>query len=482
MWIQNISIKLKPVPKCGAPDIFKNTSVKKLRIGQDLHCTKALDPILELKPSLNQLIFEGDSLTLRCRSYNLRMKDDKKLADDKIYWGYSETIPEENLLQDIFYHNPQVKFPSVLIDSRSSDSGILDTILRIPYVSRNHSGNYDCRLVSQQANLSRSVSVLVISEKTKYCHATETSSNKGDYSWPKTIVQKTVVLPCVSEVSQNAFASKKCNELGFWEKADVSKCPYVREETRILEQFANMNFSIARSSIIESAKRLKDYIEDNFQDFQDPMDVIYISKTIQSYLEFIKEEQGIAPLIIDIVSLVMDFPKKLLEKAQVQDNACKRLIESAEIATSTTLSPDSQKNNMAIEMFKLTSESFIEIQCSWYFNVEHSSRTFECNSAGKTRSLHDKNIEASISFPAAHVITPNEQRLLVSVYKNDNFFSQNKTFNNYRVTSSIIGIKLFASDGTKLNVKNLSDPILIALKSTPFHHDLSFPKPGKFAL
>lgn len=478
MWIQNISIKLKPVPKCASPEIFKNTNVKKLRIGQDLHCKQDLDlKILELKPQANQLIFEGDSLTLKCRAYNLRMKDENMM--NVLFWGYSETFPEADSVQDIFYHNPQLKFPSVLVDSRFSD-GISDSTLRIPFVTRNHSGNYDCR----QGDLSKSVSVLVISDKTKYCPATETFGNKGQYSWPRTVVQKTVILPCfhASEKSQNVFATRKCNEMGSWETPLLKECPFIKETTRILEQFASINFTMARGSIIEKAKQLKNFTSvettEDRKKFTDPIDVVFIGKTIHNYLEFIKEEKMLGAIILDIVSQCLDFPKILLEKAQLIDNTSKKLIEAAEIAASMTLSPDSQKNNMAIEIFKLTSESFIEISCSWY--VDYSKRTFECNSAGKSQILHEKNVESYIQFPATNVITKSSEttRLLISVFKNDNFFSHNRTFTNYRITSNIIGVKLLASDGTAMNVKNLSDPIFLALKFNQYHHDLSAPKPG----
>lgn len=54
-WSLNSSIKLTPVPKCETPTIFKGVQLKKLKIGTDLHCESPLQPLLELKPSQDQV-------------------------------------------------------------------------------------------------------------------------------------------------------------------------------------------------------------------------------------------------------------------------------------------------------------------------------------------------------------------------------------------------------------------------------------------
>lgn len=69
-WSINASVKLQPAPKCGTP--FKNMLLKKLRVGVDLHCASAGEtPILQLIPDVDQVLFQGDSLKLRCRAPRL---------------------------------------------------------------------------------------------------------------------------------------------------------------------------------------------------------------------------------------------------------------------------------------------------------------------------------------------------------------------------------------------------------------------------
>jgi adhesion G protein-coupled receptor A3 len=481
-----MSVRLKPVPKCATPEEFKGQPLKKIRIGIDLHCSQSTNnqPQLDLIPDKTQLIFEGDSLTLTCRAPRLALGSMREQEDfatkSNVYWGWSEKIVKPGSKEDVVFLNPKEKFPSVLIDERQySDSGILYSVLKIPYVTRNHSGLFDCTLQQKDdSHLSKRVSVLVISDKTKYCAAQETSDNKGIFSWPRTIRGNIVRLPCTIEGVGNSSATRRCNETGIWEPVDASNCPYIRETTRVLEQFAKVNMTARGSVVLESARRLRSFTsKDTAERFRDPADVIYIGKTVQNYIEFISFEKDLSSIIIDIVDNVMEFPRKLLEHAQFIDGTCKKLIEAAEQAASYTTSADSQKQNLAIELFKIPMDHHVGITCSW-IKIDRS-RIFQCNTASKTQSLafHEKNIEASIQFPATQYSGSSTHRLLVSVYNDNKFFPQNNTQGSYKITSNIIGAKLLPAIVSPMTPKNLSDPIFIVLKAAPFHDDISLPKP-----
>lgn len=431
-------------------------------------------------------------MTLRCRAPRVAagpMRDSEDYPQrSNVFWGWSDTITDPNSNVDIVYHNPKQKFPSVIIDSKhQSDRGILDSILKIPFVTRNHSGLWNCRLVSNSDNLSRTITVLVISDKTKYCFAQESSSNKGNYSWPRTIRGKMVILPCVVDGPTSHAAVRTCNEFGVWEDVDSNSCPYMKESTRILEQFAKVNLTIARGSVLESARRLRNYTYiGNFarnmrfqKKIQDPMDVVFIGRTVNNYMEFIMQEKELPSIVLDIVSQVMELPDYLLDEAQKMDGTCRKLISAAELSAPYATSSESQKNNLAIELFKIRTDAFSGITCSW-ISME-KNRVFQCNTANKGQSLafHERNIEASIQFPSSMFPstlltsqTVDTQRLLVSVYQNNKFLSQNKTFPHYQITSNIIGAKIIG-----FSPRNLSDPIFIVLKSQPFHKAVSNPKP-----
>lgn len=56
-WSQEKLIKLQPTPKCETPLPFKGSTLKKLKIGTDLHCGSTSQPLLELMPNHDQVSF-----------------------------------------------------------------------------------------------------------------------------------------------------------------------------------------------------------------------------------------------------------------------------------------------------------------------------------------------------------------------------------------------------------------------------------------
>jgi hypothetical protein len=50
---------------------------------------------------------------------------------------------------------------------------------------------------------------------------------------------------------------------------------------------------VAKGSVLESAKRLKNFTS-NGKQLQDKMDVVFISKTIENYLEYVIEEREVS--------------------------------------------------------------------------------------------------------------------------------------------------------------------------------------------
>jgi adhesion G protein-coupled receptor A3 len=529
-WTEAQSIKLQPAPKCATPVPFKGKQLKNLKIGTDLHCESPLHPLLELRPDVDQLLFEGDQLTLRCRAPrlvvpNLSIRDSEDLpaaAKSHVFWGWSDKVLEPNSLDNITYYDPQIRFPSVTIDNRHlADSGLLDSVLRIPFVKRNHSGTWDCRLLSSStdqvgSSLSRSIKVIIISEKTKYCTITQTQTNRGTYYWPKTIRNNVVKLPCAGDgVANNLVAMYRCNDMGTWEQLDLTACPYIRESTRILEQFSKVNLTLARGSVLQSAKRLRNYTFSDYTDmlpkFRDPIDVTFIAKTLTNFLEFMNTEAELGGILLDIISQTMQLPSSLLQKAQQLDSSCTQLLEIAETITShasSAVTSVSQKSNLALESFKIRADTFAGLTCVWFkanlsADITHTdssgpsaatqSRILQCNAGNKQNlaggfgSLNERYIDVSIQLPstlspqllATQPVAAQPQQLMISVYENSNFFpQQQQQQQQYQITSPIIGVKLSSTDAAATkNYGNLTDPIFIVLRFQPFHNELSLPKP-----
>lgn len=473
-WSLNMSVKLPQKPKCASPLAFKDQFLSRLRVGEDLHCESPLDRSIQLIPDTPQLIFEGDSLTLRCRAPRVAaggIRDSEDLHSSPVFWGWSETIISPDSTQDIIYHDPEVKFTSVTVElGPSSDSGLIDSIMRIPFATRNHSGTYDCRLRSDSNLLSRNVTVLVISNKTQYCSPEVTKSNKGVYSWPKTIRGTTVALPCQYDDGSSASAQNICNNQGYWEALNVSACPYVMETTRLLEQFSTVNLSEARGSVVDSAKKLANYTGTQIflGQLMDPMDLVFLSKTINNYLAFVHEEPELAKTLLDIISHIMNLKRMVLQRAQAIDMTCNKFI--AAIEHIGLINPLTVQANHALDMFMIPSEKFHGITCTW-IKLTQNQRSLDCVPPNNYHTIpfNERTIEASIQLPTSMQLHSSFDNLLITVFRNSYLFPQNKT--NTLITSAVIGVKY-----NKV-IANLTEPIHVMLRPKPYHNEKSAPRP-----
>lgn len=66
-WVHNNSVRLSPPAKCALPANIKGQLIKKFRLLENFHCQWA-SPSIELRPIQNQVVFAGDSITLKCRA------------------------------------------------------------------------------------------------------------------------------------------------------------------------------------------------------------------------------------------------------------------------------------------------------------------------------------------------------------------------------------------------------------------------------
>lgn len=500
----NRSVSLTRQPKCEAPSTFKGMPIKRIRVGVDLHCDSQLQTQLELYPESDQLVFEGDSLSLRCMAPRVavgtKMDSEDLPTRAHVFWGWSPLIipfDSDNNTENITFFEPISHFPSTITIEATpiSDSGLLNSILKIPVVAQNHSGMWNCRLRSQQANFSRSIAIVVISKMSKFCSAQETIDNKGTYSWPRTLRGNVVALTCTGDGPPNVHAYHSCNDSGMWTNLDTNECPFIKESTKILDLFSKDNLTLSKVQIIERAKRLRNYTDistllanhTDFNKFTDPIDIVFITKTMLNYLEVLRSEPELGSVLLDIVSELMNYPRDLLRKSQNMAATCNKIVHVAETSANFTPPPNAKKNNLAMEVFDIRPDSFSGKSCVWFkSNIiqpdgkTSDKRTLQCNIGNSAQSIgfYDKHFDASIQFPATlftHVSSATStQKLLVSVFQNSNLFPQNKA--PYKITSCVIGAKLISSYHHRSR-ENLTEPIFIMLRANPFHHELSAPKP-----
>lgn len=353
--------------------------------------------------------------------------------------------------------------------------------LSIVPVKEEHNGQWNCLLVSVNGNKSKAVSVIVISEHTRYCPLAGmklavmkivlyeknqkyhksfflvTRNNKGIYTWPKTIIGWKAELPCEGSrlLQASLTASYYCNVSGQWEHLNTESCPYVSHTTKILEQFSRVNLSLARSTLLETAKRFKNYTGNGSVKLTDSVEIHFIVRTIENYLSFLIDEKELGLMLIDIVNSMMKLSKEMLKRAEINFKACTRLIKAIERITEFTPSIQSHTKHIALEEFRVKRDSFGGLTCTWYTSVAVSSdsdaRFLHCTTINKTTPINtrDKMIEASIQLPASLLQRSQDsaiaQQLMISMFSDNRLFPKTISNDSMDISTCIVGSKLSKS-------------------------------------
>lgn len=327
-WADNYSVKLNPNPKCASPASFSGAHVKKIKVGVDIHCKSSASSrriaSLEFIPSHSQVVFEGDSLKLQCRAPSIRENfdiQDVQPESDYITWSWLDSNPENH-------------FKNIEIEKRyNAKNGMLESALYIENLNRNHTGTWNCTFISNDKTYSKGITIVVISDETEYCPITTSVNNKGSYMWPRTVVNHTVAVPCESiNLSTNTSQQRAtyfCSLTGEWIDLNTSKCSYISDTTKILEQFSKVNLSLTKGAILESAKHFKNYTSD-LKILKDVMDLVFVVKTIENYIGYTSTEPDLAPILLDVSNHLLNLPTKYIKSANVEDGSCRKLLACIE--------------------------------------------------------------------------------------------------------------------------------------------------------
>ncbi|XP_043269261.1 adhesion G protein-coupled receptor A3 isoform X2 [Venturia canescens] len=473
-WRNNSVVKLLPPPTCDSPLELRGQPIVDIRLSEHLQCQWA-SPVIEIRPGQSQVVFAGDSITLKCRAPSITEDRNAKLN-----WLWNPNITTEAVDTNV-YVDPQNTLSNVKVENRYlSDSGIVASSLSIVPVQEEHHGQWNCFLVSIYGNRSKTINMIVISDKTQYCPLAVTRNNKGMYAWPRTVVGWKVELPCegigLSTLMQIPLrASYRCNRTGHWEELNTDACPYISPMTKALEQYSKVNLSLTKGNLLETARRFKNHTGEASK-ITDPVEIHFVTKTIENYLAFLIDEKELGTMLVDIVSALMNLPKDMLKSAQKKYNACARLVKAIEVVTEFTSSIQVlHKNNMALEEFRFKRDEFVGLTCTWYNDYSSittkATRSLQCTTNNKSAvlSTKDKTIEASIQLPASLLAHPNASmvghQLMISMYSDNSLFP--KVYGNRRidVTSCVVGSKLIGQ-----SLVNLSEPVYVMLKAPRYYY------------
>lgn len=443
-FLQNKSVKFISNPKCTYPKQLKIQYLRKIKPGLHQQCNALTDieetTTIKIRPNEDQIVFEGDSLNLNCFASGISSmlaveSKDPDANGAKISWSWLN-------------QNIDSQFSGVGVQNKySSYGGVIDSSLHIARLSRNHTGLWKCQLTSHTVNQTKTIMVIVISNDTKYCPVTVTNNNKGMFTWPKTIVGFTVDLPCHGTVlDETVRAYYKCTKTGSWKNLNTTYCPFISETTRILEQFSKVNLTLTKVNVYDSAVHLRNYTAD-VKILHDIMDLVFIARTVQNYLEFLTREKELGYVLADIVNNLMQLNKVFIQEADREDKTCFKLVKSMEIVTEYLTV---NRPAFATQEFRVKRDSFVGTTCTWYTDTNRANPQLHCSSTAETWTPNDgdKVMEARIQIPATifqHLRYQDNfvvsQRMFMAMYSNSKLFPSFYK-NETESYTSVIGVKL----------------------------------------
>ncbi|XP_047531370.1 adhesion G protein-coupled receptor A3 [Vanessa atalanta] len=392
-WSRNTSVKLVGNPKCAFPDNMVNKTVRKLKIFLDLSVCGSVLPsnTLIVKPSHDQVVFEGDTLVLTCNA------------------PFASVIAKYELK----WIHPMLEICDVNVTSTDmQEEGLAETTIYFPNITNHHTGNWTCMYNDQNhIRHNYTVQVLVLSNQTQYCLTNYTINNKGLYSWPQLLLNHTATIPCRNG---DGVAYRTCNENSSWGPANTSECSYISNITKLLQQFALLNVSLVQYSALNATERLAMLIQEKtypLVEILDPDDVMFIAQAIRNYMQYISEERDLGSTLLDVISSVMNISTSVMSQAETQYGSCTDMVRAAEEISAFTSNVQGHKVNLAVERFPV-GEGFSGVTCVWYSARRGDPPRLHCSTTNRTVAHRSALTRASDALIHASVQIP--QSLLYS--------------------------------------------------------------------
>ncbi|CAK1541883.1 unnamed protein product [Leptosia nina] len=478
-WSRNTSVKLVGGPKCAFPENMADKPVRKLKIFLDLSACGSVLPASSLivKPSHDQVVFEGDTLRLTCDAPFASV-----VAKYELNWVHSM----QECCADVNITNTDMQ-----------EEGLAETTVFFPCISSHHAGNWTCTYCDQNhIKHNYTIQVIVLSNLTQYCLTDSTNGNKGLYSWPQLLLNRTASVPCQNG---EGLAYRFCYPNATWAQANTTECSYVSNITKLLQQFALLNVSLVQYSAINATERLAMLIEDKtypLAEISDADDVMFIAAAVRNYMQYVSEDKDLGTSLLEVIEASMNISSMVMSQAEVAYHACTDLVRAAEQISSHTNNVQGHKKKLAVERFPAR-EGFSGVTCVWYSSPldREASRRLHCSTTNRTvapiLTVTDAIIHASVQIPqsllystsdSGQLLQSKHQELVVSFYEDASLFpllpvvdegnirghrskdyygrSTKREDMNMEITSPVVGFQL-----DKVSVRGeLLEPIIVTVR------------------
>ncbi|XP_053605055.1 adhesion G protein-coupled receptor A3 [Plodia interpunctella] len=481
-WLLNTSVKMAPSTKCKFPENMATKPVKKLRIFLDLSVCGSVLPstTLMVKPSYDQVVFEGDSLMLSCNA------------------PFASAVSKYTLK---WVHSTFDVCDAADVNITTTDmleEGIAETKAYFPSIAGHHMGNWTCTYTdTNHIEHNKTIEVLVLTNDTQYCGVNHTINNKGLYSWPQLLLNHTAVVPCSLG---EGMAYRHCQANGTWGPANTTECFYMSNVTKLLQQFALLNVSLVQYSALNATERLAMLIQEKtypLAELSDADDVMFIADAIKNYMQYIKDEKDLGGKLLDVISSAMNITSNATIPAEHQYAACTQMVLAAEDISAHIDNVQGQKWNLAVERFPVR-EGFSGVTCVWYSAEPRAAPRLHCTTTNRTvaplLTVADACIHASVQIPQSLLYSTTDSGLLVQsqphdlvvamydkatlfpiipesdqengpnrVHRAKDYYgrSTKREDMNMEITSPVVGFQLKNGDVT---VSNLLEPVIVTVR------------------
>jgi hypothetical protein len=253
----------------------------------------------ELTPSFNQVVFDGDQLSLSCL---VQVHADGAMtlthipSFARVTWYINGAVlsatDSDRRRVSVSVAPPLPMSPSPDVDAhptsfpanvlRHRDQPVVKATVDVRRLTADDTGTWTCVVETPSGRASQSISVSVVGHRPPsevaavaehavlYCPSTVVETDRGRYSWPRTVVGTERRLPCVFEgrpavdvsnvvvrrhdddnnagsgsrgqvtSSSSTTASYRCISPGRWVDLDVGRCQFAGEFTRTLASIASV--------------------------------------------------------------------------------------------------------------------------------------------------------------------------------------------------------------------------------------------------
>lgn len=431
---QNIRIQ----GTCSEPARLKDRSITRL-VPEELACPPDDQVVVEIRPNTNQIVFEGDPLKLSCK-----FKAGRAVAPSWLHRNANNqtaTVSTGGAVE-------------LTTSSRGTDQGTLtESQLHIRHLLPRHGGMWACSWGGRTA----SVEVTVLSLTTPTCSGQVTVSNKGRYSWPRTMANLKVVLQC--QANPNVQAFRLCGAQGTWEEPDLNSCFYLSEVTKVLEQFAKTNLTFSKTSALESARRLKSYLTE-VNSLTDPHEAIFVTQTLHNYVDASGKHPELLPIIMDIYSILT------AQDPQILADSRPGLISILQQAPLKAPDFEYHSSSVVIEKCGIIGKSLSAGTCVWRKVTDFTtSKPDQLKAKGRNRYQaycgHNTNmsgtVDASIRIPLISEGSFTEQSVVLSLILSTNAFSGVKV---KPLVTPVLGV----TSGPVTNMVNRTTPFVMTVR------------------